>query len=1710
MKTNIKRIIISLIILLAGILLNNTNSMAYTYNTDGLRLNGEYFFNLPREENNDNVFCAEKNERLWTSGADYRLISHVSIKNDVATAEGKSLQIADKYNLRIATAINILNTGGNPSQLQKYMWGHLDDWVRTIGYRFGIDRDFASAIANENYEDSYETTVNRKAEEYGKQIEQPKDITSRDDIEVKVKTNQNSGKKYLRIGPYKISNLSTGLTNLKIYDANGETLSGTRVLIYERNERGENTEKWINVDEKNQHNEEIEIRDNKNFYICIPTDTAIEKISKITAKTAYQKTTVTADLYFFKCIDSHGNLTAARWQNLVVTDGNCEQKLENVNLTLPGIDLPDGELQVIKEDAQTTQRVANAEFTICRFSVSEDGNWYKTSKENGYYTKTRNLATDRNTKYKREFIRQTSTGTIKYQEENDTSMYDYGTAHTSYRFKTGTDGKIEIKNLKVGDYLAVEIVAPEGYKLKEGIISLGKVISAIVTQAPIIPNEPKDGELTIIKEDPYKKDGETQYVDGATFVIWTYEQETREGKTGKWYKIDEQTYVTSDDSRYETQVQDKTTTYNRKYVGNYDPNGDGNLIFGQWKIGMEKAVQDTNFHFITKNGGKIKISNLKVGQYFAKEIIAPEGYELIPGVIQLGEVVENRPTEKIVTEIPTPADINLVKVDEDNNEIVLNGAQFKFRHSTRGYLVIQNGEISFTDDFNSATSFETGINGQTEGDGKIYLAGVPSGEYQAYEVVVPEGYEVTSEGPTTFVVRNTVTSPYMVKNKLKYISLTGYVWVDKENPDKSNTTQRFDNLYTADRDALVQNVIVKLVDSNGNIVVNQEGVQCVQITGVDGSYTFSELLPTEVENYHVEFEYNALKYEPVTPSTYTQLEDGSKQEIPNGSKAIERTSERETFNNGFSSVEANTNTSSITKDQNGNTVNTLNYTISENEGQEIATLQEANFGADNVNEISSNGSTSIFAIKAYTSETDYKITPNGTPKIENINLGLKLRERPDISLSEDLAYVVAQINGYGHTYEYNKRFEHLFDENNTPKYSGGIDNLGLKYQELYNEPQSYRRTVYKSDYEFTYPENSSKELKLSMIYAVRLVNESISNLTTKINSIVTYFDKNYQLVAAGRELETTNSPDSAAIYGVKKQIEIGQTEQANNDYNKALLNNLNSQIEQNKTDTIYLQFELNKTALQTKLAGNTSANLNNISEVYSYATYKDQKIYAGVDTDSNPGNVDINNVKYQDDTSRAPELTLEISDEARKMTGTVFIDNNINGQDLQKGQERKGNGIYDEGEAGVPEIPVTLTENSGTQKVYNANTNAEGNFEITGYIPGDYTLTYTWGGQRYTLNSNQYTITVQDYKGTIFNKEAHQGNMWYKTNPEQRYTDATDNYQTRLEIDEEIKNKIKEENPTYTQNTMVSTSPAMGIGVEIETTSTGDSYEQTIKNLDFGIIERPKQEIKLIKRVSNVKVTLQNKNVIIDANIDEDGKVTGEHKYLTYIPQSGAEGSTVSAMVRMEMDSELLQGATLQVEYTIKVENNSEIDYVIAKEGETIKGANYYLYGDTTGETLLTMSPTKITDFLDKEWAYETPINSTHWDVQESESEIQEFVTEDLSTTKIEPGRNTQITMVVSKLLASSDKDVQLKNEAEITDLEKVSGTDILLSTPGNYEPGLTRALELDEFVAEQVVITPNTGHNKEYIIPVAIGLGVLAILGTGVVIIKKKVLKTK
>lgn len=103
----------------------------------------------------------------------------------------------------------------------------------------------------------------------------------------------------------------------------------------------------------------------------------------------------------------------------------------------------------------------------------------------------------------------------------------------------------------------------------------------------------------------------------------------------------------------------------------------------------------------------------------------------------------------------------------------------------------------------------------------------------------------------------------------------------------------------------------------------------------------------------------------------------------------------------------------------------------------------------------------------------------------------------------------------------------------------------------------------------------------------------------------------------------------------------------------------------------------------------------------------------------------------------------------------------------------------DDGEKGIPGVAVTLTENTGSGKVYTATTDENGDFYINNYIPGDYTLTYTWGDQTYT---------VQNYKGTIYDVSRDQSNkQWYKENVDKRLTDALDDYELRQSIDNEIK-----------------------------------------------------------------------------------------------------------------------------------------------------------------------------------------------------------------------------------------------------------------------------------------------------------------------------------
>ena len=1069
--------------------------------------------------------------------------------------------------------------------------------------------------------------------------------------------------------------------------------------------------------------------------------------------------------------------------------------------------------------------------------------------------------------------------------------------------------------------------------------------------------------------------------------------------------------------------------------------------------------------------------------------------------------------------------LKVIKIVENGESIKLSGVGFIIQNKETGKYVKQNanGTISYVNK-DKATEFITNANGE------FTVKNLLVGKYLAYETKNPNyGYELKTEATEGTVVVDK-TSNLNVSNIQKYIKLSGYVWLDKQSEKQSIRNDLYNDGEFDYEDKLLNGIPVRLKDKSGNTIMET-------VTADRGSYQFVDVLVEELGNYYIEFEYDGLTFTNVIP--YIDKD--------NGSKAAENEDTRRTFNNNFSIVEGTGGNTGITKDSNGNKIHNLTYEKEDYKSRFI----NVKFRDENaeVLEFAENGQ-GQFPIIADTEQTGYSILEHyvvGQEEIKYINLGLYEREQPDLALVKDLDNVSLSINGYGHTYNYGAKAK--------TAQNGGEDlfNVGVKFGEKYSN-MTYSRPIYESDYTYT-DEDTSRELKVKLTYKITLKNQS-TDLVSQVNSIVDYFDKRYTLVGAG-----TGIDNNGELNGILHTEDVGYS---SSKYNKIIIET-NSNIEAQKQNDIYVQFELSREAVASIIdefgteAGKDNL-LENVVEINSYSVFdKEGNQYAGIDVDSNPGNANPEDTKtFEDDTDRAPALRLEVAD-ARRLTGKVFLD----GTDpqLKTGEERLGSGQYEDGELGIPGVEVTLKENKETYGMtYKTTTVSEdrkyilkykyidysgkeidpngeipsgttveitpeltasdnndaidikkGDFYIREYIPGDYTLTYTWGDETYT---------VQNYKGTVYSKDRYDANSankeWYKSDVDTRWTDAIDDYTQRQAIDNELKTIINSTTPTITK--MDSTTPTMGITVEntdmAVTDATGDKLVYEVRNVDFGIVERPRQEVELIKRATKVKVVLANGQVLAEAELDDKGNITKGSTYITaFAPQEQIHPSNGS--IHVQMEKELIQGATLEVEYKIIASNASELDY-IDKE--------YYLFGIKKSDMQkITITPSAIIDYLDKEWEFNTADNTENgWEIKTLEDEqikkllnsdvvendtVKESLilyTEKLANQKLEPGQKESVNMNVTKVLAVTDE-IDLNNYTEIIKVDKTGGGNIVSSTPGNYVPG--ESAELDSDNAQSITVTPPTGENRNYIIITGVVVGALIITAVGIIVIKKKTL---
>ncbi len=982
--------------------------------------------------------------------------------------------------------------------------------------------------------------------------------------------------------------------------------------------------------------------------------------------------------------------------------------------------------------------------------------------------------------------------------------------------------------------------------------------------------------------------------------------------------------------------------------------------------------------------------------------------------------------------------------------------------------------------------------------------------------------------------------------------------------------------------------------TNGLMDINNDGkIDKADIEKLQNIISLNEeLIDVKIEDIYnsetkkagyIEFTYNGLNYE--TVSVNVKEENTNKvAEISSNSqnlvdKSIDGTylDNRTSFNESWAVIENNKKI-----DSDGN-VDTLDY----NHNNYASSLSYPG-GVTGYNEqeypiiVKDNTNNNIFNITARTetnvgedssskkffgqNKTIEEICKEGKDTIKNINLGVKERAQPDLALIKNIYSAKVTVNGYEHTYNYedrfnkntgeNKKIDEFNPENNEEKTE---TNVRVKFNQKYGE-KSFTRAIYPSDVK----ETQDKDFSVKVVYKITLKNES-GVLYSKINSLVDYFDARYTI-------EENGSIGTGYENGeIKDKINYKLDKSYQDAKYRKLIIDCNTKINPNESNkNIYVEYTLTRNGVKDILFdknGNPKTNiegLENIVEINSYSTYSDKdftKSYAGIDSDSNPGStVPGNKDTYEDDTDYAPGLILEVAN-PREIKGTVFEDNAVDPTEGGTNRERLGNGKFDDGEKTISGVQVGLYKEadfengvklrSGVQPVGTTtyegdnkdSTGKDGTFTIKDFVPGEYRIVYTWGDDKYT---------VEDYKSTIWtsaNKDEKEKNKktWYRVNTNTRYSDAKDNYATRLKIDGGDTSIDK-------KDSMDSMTNSMTFGVELDDiynrkteTSGIDKVTFSIENIDFGVIERPRQSIDVTKRAKSMKMTLANGQVIADAKIvEKDGKLQLEQQVKGVIyTEPSDKNNPKNGQIKAEIDNELIQGSKVEIEYEIKVQNNSEIDYDSEryycygeKVGEIvkIKASGVYDYLDNTmiandenteWETIKDYNekvskPTVIEEYLHKYQSSSTDA-SGNTEIRIGYEKFEEQYSEAIGNWRIEniitarkkrladktilhnanlegeiaPGEFNMASLTASKILTNTDE-IELNNDVEITEVTRTAktGRKVTPKYTSLYDRG------------ETVTITTPTGENKNYILITIVAISFFVILGTGIVFIKKKILK--
>ena len=1118
--------------------------------------------------------------------------------------------------------------------------------------------------------------------------------------------------------------------------------------------------------------------------------------------------------------------------------------------------------------------------------------------------------------------------------------------------------------------------------------------------------------------------------------------------------------------------------------------------------------------------------------------------------------------------------------------------------------------------------------------------------YTIYEIGSAFGYDIYEEDGSykSFQVEvgSYVTSmDVRLNNIITKLKLSGNVWEDGLNgKDNARNDLYKDNDYD-DHDKLLQGIKVRLYKDNelvGETWTDSNGHYSFGGRNADLSYTKDTLTVADLDKYHVEFEYNGMKYTNVNLHI----------DVANGSKAIEGNNNRQNYNNKFTTIASNT-----IKDNNGNsTGKALNEANSETGTLYYRTNQKYQssiiYGDKSIYEGTSvSGKTGDFEAYGYdiyhiTADTKvdeasyrYKLEDlfdrdvnNQVYKdkeIKNVNLGLYAREQVDVAIDSDVARFILNVNGYNHIYKYGT----LISDNDMNVDANNVEQVDAKLKAL--KGKYYERQLHESSISYSATPEGTPNLYADITYKIYLQNKS-NSLTAKIKELTLDYDNELNLISYGYE-------NSGTTQEVSEQEIVANTVYGGTENLKEAVISLekleDKKISAGKKEVLEVTFRVYADTIARILNNPVGIKFDMMAEVSKYSTYTQQMTaYASIDKNSASRNekvqIDTDNTfvtdTFENDTTIAPTFKLSKGTQT-ELSGIVYEDSpkestpiKISGNNIY---ERVGDGIYNnenvmanvlvellsvpmengqydsdtartgENERQEYDVAKLYQENKTTQgessKVLaRTYTNEKGEYKFEGLTAGNYVIKYTYGKNMKDVDENGqeketirsataiYTsdgktklkeIEAREYKSTVITSgeisnamnitdgKAHLNGdySWFLKSPETRYSDAVDDveYRANLEKEAKINYEILKGTKTYVYENMEAYTPYFKLGVEefndqqsgatLETQEDGTlNYVFTIDNVDFGLIERPIVDLQVDKVITGLKVSLGNGQVLINGDPSKES--------LPYV-RTGLDD-----FVPIEMDTELLQNATIEEEYTIKITNNSELDYSIYPiwgTDNTQKVAlrrNYYYYGTQEGlstDEAVTARIDVLGDYIGAELtADESTMESGGWKKKAIEeltsyNGTNLFATENdgkkektlrdgkytIYTTNtfynpneelVTIGKTKSISYKVSRLLAVNTDTMKYTNDIEILQYSGYSQNKnrtentynrVKDTTPGNLVPGGAKE---DDEDSVRTTITPPTGTIISKWLYVLTATAGLILIGATVIFIRKRILLKK